>query len=408
LFCCRQVAQALPLIKAELGDQQALLTACNQFLEDMAERHLSLLLQQQQSEARLATTRPNTPNTAAAAGHELMDLQAVTELQLQLREASAHLEELELEQARELHEVTVQLEQQKKQAEELLQQKELLRSQLRVVTMEREELKQQLMEQAEADAASAAAAQLQDTLQQLSDAQEKLVAAEQKVADALDSNQQLTEQLAKAQTAAEVAKASALAATSSASAATHAQLQEASAKVATLEEQLVASEQQLVVSEQRAAAVAGSNELLQQQLAEAHAQGGRLISMNRQLMQHAEVLETKVHQQAALVAELQEDKAASAAELAGIYMMLQEMQGVQQRQQLLQQQLLQIISKQHKQAQPGDTANSTAGSDISAAAATAEGPAAEQEGEDGANSLVKALSGAVFGAALPLVGIFLK
>lgn len=246
------MAQQLPLIKAELGDQQALLVACNSFLEDMAERHLNLLLQQQTAQ-RLAASRPNTPT---AAGVDALTLQAYGQLQQQVQEVSA------------------QLEQQRQQAEELLQQKDTLNKQLRIVTMEREELKQQLLQQETADKGPAApsaagtsqdAQQIQDTLQQLTDMQGKLQAAEERLGEALDSNKQLTEQLQAANSAAEAARASALAATSAASAQTHAQVQEASARVADLEAQLAAAEQ-------HGSAVAASNELLQQQLREAHAQ----------------------------------------------------------------------------------------------------------------------------------------
>lgn len=297
-----QVAQALPLIRAELGDQQALLTACNQFLEEMAERHLNLLVQQQQT-ARSADARPNTPT---AAGAEALALQAYNQLEQELLEADELLKG-----------VSAQLEMQKQQAEELQQQKEVLNKQLRIVTMEREELKEQLQEQAEAsDESAQTSAQLQDALQQLSDAQEKLQAAETKLDEALDSNKALTDQLQHANSAAEVAKATALAATASASAETHAQLQEANAKAATLEAELLAAQQQ-------STAVAESNDVLQRQLQEAHVQGGRLISMNRQLMQHAEQLEGRCNQQAALVSALKEDKAAMAAELGQVYMMLQ-------------------------------------------------------------------------------------
>lgn len=259
------MAQQLPLIKAELGDQQALLFACNQFLEDMAERHLDLLLQQQTAQ-RLAASRPNTPT---AAGVDAMALQAYAQLQEQVQEVSA------------------QLVLQRQQADELLQQKDTLNKQLRIVTMEREELKQQLTVQQQegfgsasqegpgtaptedADAVLAASAQshaeLQDTIQQLTQVQEKLLAAEERLGEALDSNKQLTEQLQAANSIAEAARASALAATSAASAQGHVQLQEASAKVAVLEAQLAAAEQ-------HGSAVAASNAVLQQQLREAHAQ----------------------------------------------------------------------------------------------------------------------------------------
>lgn len=260
-----QVAQQLPLIKAELGDQQALLFACNQFLEDMAERHLDLLLQQQTAQ-RLAASRPNTPTAACV---DAMTLQAYAQLQEQVQEVSA------------------QLVLQRQQADELLQQKDTLNKQLRIVTMEREELKQQLMVQQQegfgsasqegpgtaptedADAVLAASAQahaeLQETIQQLTQVQEKLLAAEERLGEALDSNKQLTEQLQAANSIAEAARASALSATSAASAQSYVQLQEASAKVAALEAQLAAAEQ-------HGSAVAASNAVLQQQLQEAHAQ----------------------------------------------------------------------------------------------------------------------------------------
>lgn len=299
------MAQQLPLIKAELGDQQALLVACNEFLEDMAERHLNLLLQQQTAQ-RLAASRPNTPT---AAGVDALTLQAYAQLQEQVQEVSA------------------QLELQRQQAEELAQQKDALNKQLRVVTMEREELKQQLLTQAgtaaaqedgtpAAEEAAASHAALQETLTQLTQAQEKLLAAEARLGEAMASNKQLTEQLQAANSVAEAAKASALAATSTASAQAHAQLQEASARAAALEAQLA-------TAAQHGTALSDSNKLLQQQLREAHAQGGRLIGMNRQLMQHAAQLEQRHTQQAALVSALKEEKAAQAAELARIFIMLQ-------------------------------------------------------------------------------------
>lgn len=370
-----QVAQQLPLIRAELGDQQALLSACNQFLEDMAERHLNLLLQQQTT-ARTAASRPNTPT---AAGAEALALQAYGQLEQQLQEVSA------------------QLELQREHADELLQQKDALNKQLRVVTMEREELKQQMQGQEETSAASA---QLQSTLDELSEAQEKLTAAEAKLDEALDSNKQLMEQLQHANTAVEVAKASALAATSSATAETHAQLQEASARAASFEAQLLASEK-------NSAAVADSNKVLQQQLRQAHVQGGRLITMNRQLMKHAEKLEGRCQQQGTLVSALKEDKAAMAAELGRIYVMLQDMAGAQQRQQKLQQQLLEIIAQQQQQQQyqvPGkDTGDAAAaGSD---AGSTEGAVTADQEG---GNGLVKVLSSAMLGVAMPIMGQFMR
>lgn len=395
-----EVAQQLPLIRAELGDQQALLSACNEFLEEMASRHLTLLMQQQATTARSADSRPNTP-TAAGAQEALSTLQAYGQLEQQLQEADELLEG-----------VSAQLELQRQQAEELLQQKEALNKQLRIVTMEREELKEQLLQGAAAAATEESAdssAQLQDALAQLSEAQERLTAAEAKLDEALDSNTQLTTQLQQANSAAEVAKATALAATASASAETHAQLQEASARAATLEAELLASQQY-------SAAVADSNTFLQQQLREAHAQGGRLISMNRQLMQHAELLEGRVHEQASLVSALKEDKAAMAAELGRIYVMLQDMAGAQQRQQQLQQQLLQIISQQRLGASPGPAADSKDGSAAAAAVASAQGDSeaegnvckAAGSGQEDSAGLVKALSGALLGGVLPLLGQFTR
>jgi chromosome segregation ATPase len=173
--------------------------------------------------------------------------------------------------------------------------------------------------------------------------------------------------------------------------------------------------------------------VLQQQLQEAQAQAKRLIGMNRQLVQHAEALGGSFQQQAAEVAALKEDKAAMAAELSNIYIMLQDMQGAQQRQQLLQQQLLQLIALQQARSspEPDDAAAAvtataaqedgsdgpaagTATVDGQSAAATAaaeEGDAANKGDGDAAaatNPLIKALSGAVLGAALPLVGQFLR
>lgn len=386
-----QVAQQLPLIRAELGDQQALLSACNEFLEDMASRHLHLLMQQQVSTARSADSRPNTPTAAGA--QEALSLQAYGQLEQQLQEADELLEG-----------VSAQLEAQRQQAEELLQQKEALNKQLRIVTMEREELKEQLLQGAVAAADSPdSSAQLQEALAQLSEAQERLTAAEGKLDEALDSNTQLTKQLQQANSVAEVAKATALAATASASAETHAQLQEASARAAALEAELVASQQY-------GAAVADSNSFLQQQLHDAHAQGRRLISMNRQLMQHAELLEGRANEQDSLVSALKADKAAMAAELGRIYVMLQDMAGAQQRQQQLQQQLLQIISQQRVGASPEPAAGSEDGA--AAAPAHRDSEAGDVEaagaGQEDSAGLVRALSGAMLGGVLPLLSQFMR
>lgn len=380
-FCCftcmhrsvTQVAQQLPIIKAELGDQQQLLAACNQFLEDMAERHLSLLMQQQSAQRMAAQS--STESTQA------LDLQAVTQLEQQLQE------------------VTGQLQLQRQQTADLLEHKEKLNKQLRIVTMEREELRQQLQLQ-EQTTASGPTQELQDTLSQLSDLQEQLLAAEQKLTGSLDTNRQLTEQLQQANSEAAAAKASALAATGTTSAAVHAQLQEMSAKVAALESQLAAAEQ-------HNGAVSDSNKVLQYELHQAHDQGGRLISMNRQLIQHAEKLAGQHEQQETLVSSLKADKAAMAAELGRIYIMLQEMQSAQQRQQQLHTQLVHIIAQQQHvqagakapQAKPaqGSTASSSKGPGDhtgkgTSDASTAAGEAAEPPA---ANPLVQAVSGAV-------------
>ena len=92
---------------------------------------------------------------------------------------------------------------------------------------------------------------------------------------------------------------------------------------------------------------------------------------------------------------------------------LQEMQGAQKRQQQLQQRLLQVISQQQVEAgegattaQTAATANSFGAEPSSSAQAVAAGQDASGAGEGG--GLVRALSGAVLGAALPLVGIFLR
>jgi chromosome segregation ATPase len=343
----------------------------------MAERHLNLLLQQQNT-ARTAASRPNTPS---AAGVEALALQAYGQLEQQLQEVSA------------------QLELERQQADELLQQKDALNKQLRIVSMEREELKQQTQGREEASAASA---QLQDTLDQLSEAQEKLTAAEAKLDEARDTNKQLTEQLQHANTAVEVAKASALAATSSVTAETHAQLQEASARAASLEAQLLASKK-------NSAAVADSNKILQQQLRQSHVQGKRLITMNRHLMKHAEQLEGRCQQQATLVSVLKEDKAAMAAELGRIYDMLQDMAGAQQRQQKLQQQLLEIIAQQQQQQQcqePGkDTGDAVVGAAGSDAGSTQGAVAADSDSSSG---LVRVLSSAMLAVAMPIMGQFVR
>lgn len=383
------MVQQLPFIKAELADQQQLLAACNQFLEDMAERHMDLLLQQ--ASQRVDGGSVDASSTLAASVTSGTGLQTYTQLEQRLQQATEEFAE------------------QQKHTMVLIEQKDTLNKQLRMVTMEREELRQQLQAQADAALTEAERAQLAEALQRVTDLQGQLSDTEQKLTGALDTNRKLTEQLTRAKAEAEAAKAEALAATSSATAATYAQLQEVTAKAAALEAQLAAAQQ-------HNSAVCDSNKVLQLELQQSHAQGKRLIALNKQLMQHVEAFATQHQQQQEMVTALQADKAAMAAKLGGLYVVLQDMQDGQQRQQHLQVQLLDcvrhIVADQQQEQGAGSGKPGSSGAEPAAAAAKAPavgaGASEEQQDVTGNGEPVSILAKAVTGAAQAIVGPFLR